>query len=167
MEREEKIRRLCEGLGVSQKAAQTALEQTSDDLLDAAALLELGRDPELCRVGRYTTPQRDTPPAPVPAPEPQGEFGARLWQFFRGILTHPLANGLEVRTRERVVTTVPAGVLAALVIVAFWVTVGLLCLGVLTGCRFTLLGPDWDIPQWNTVLADARGWLVRKLGRKR
>lgn len=166
MEREEKIRRLCEKLGVSQTAAQTALEQTADDLLDAAALLELGRAPELRRVGHYATEQRDAPATPVPAAEPQRELGARLWQFFRGILTHPLANSLEVRTRERVVTTVPAGVLAALFIVAFWVTVSLLCLGVLTGCRFTLLGPDWDIPQWNTVLADARGWLVRKLGRK-
>lgn len=164
MEHEEKIARLCAKLGVSRQAAQAALEQSSGDLLDAALLLEQGRDPELRRAGRYSTAQPAQ--SQTPAPEPKEQFSAQLWQFFRGLLTHPLANALEVRTQERVVTTVPAAILLALLLVAFWITVGMLALGVLVGCRFTLVGPDWDIPAWNAILADLRGWLGTKLFRK-
>lgn len=164
MEHEEKVARLCNRLGVSRQAAQSALEQSSGDLLDAALLLEQGRDPELRRAGRYSTAQSTQ--SPIPASEPKEQFSARLWQFFRGLLTHPLANALEVRTRERVVTTIPAVILLALLLVAFWITTGLLALGVLVGCQFTLVGPDWDIPAWNTVLADLRTWLWNKLFRK-
>lgn len=165
MDHEEKLARLCDQLGVGREAAQAALEQSADDLLDAALLLERGRAPELRRAGSYSTAQ---PPVQslTSAPEPGEQLSAQLWQFFRGLLTHPLANALEIRTRERVVTTVPAVILLALFLVAFWITTGLLALGVLIGCRFTLVGPDWDIPAWNTILADLRGWLGNKLFRK-
>lgn len=165
MEREEKVERLCGQLGVGREAAQAALEQSGDDLLDAALLLEQGRDPELRRVGRYSTAQ---PPvqSPAPATEAGERFSAQLWQFLRGLVTHPLANALEVGARERVLTTVPAVILLALLLVAFWITLGLLALGVLVGCRFTLVGPEWAIPDWNRPLADPRGWLLGKLSHK-
>lgn len=165
MEHEEKITRLCSQLGVGREAAQAALEQSDGDLLDAALLLERGREPELRRAGRYSTAQ---PPAQTQpsATEPGERFSAQLWQFFRGLVTHPLANALEVGTRERVVTTVPAVILLALLLVAFWITLGLLAVGVLAGCRFTLVGPEWAIPDWNAILADLRGWIVQKIFRK-
>lgn len=165
MEREEKITRLCGQLGVSRASAQAALEQSEGDLLNAALLLEQGREPELRRVGRYSTAQ---PPAPAPTPAPQTaeRFSGQLWQFFRGLVTHPLANALEVSTRERTVTTIPAAILLALLLVAFWITLGLLAVGVLAGCRFTLLGPDWAIGEWNAILLDLRGWLLKKLFHK-
>lgn len=165
MEREEKITRLCGQLGVSRASAQAALEQADGDLLDAALALEQGREPELRRAGRYSTAQ---PPAPAPTPAPQAaeRFSGQLWQFFRGLVTHPLANALEVSTRERTVTTIPAAILLALLLVAFWITLGLLAVGVLAGCRFTLLGPDWAIGEWNAILLDLRGWLLKKLFHK-
>lgn len=166
MEREEKITRLCGQLGVSRASAQAALEQADGDLLDAALALEQGREPELRRAGRYSTAQSPAAQNAPPAAEAGERFSAQLWQFFRGLVTHPLANALEVSTRERTVTTIPAAILLALLLVAFWITLGLLAVGVLAGCRFTLLGPDWAIGEWNAILLDLRGWLLKKLFHK-
>lgn len=156
---EQAAQRLSERYRVPLDRARAALILADGDLLNAAELLEREDPAGPRQVGYYSTAQGGSF-LPVPAaPEPRERLSRQLLQLFKGLFAHPLANALEVRTRDRVLTIVPAGVLAALLLVAFWITLGLLALGVLAGCRFTLIGPQWAIPEWNAVLEDLRAWL--------
>ncbi len=51
-------------------------------------------------------------------------------------------------------TSIPILILVLLVIVAFWLCVGLLLLGVLTGCRYRFVGPDLERESVERVMDD-------------
>lgn len=151
---EEFAQRLSDKFHVSLETAQAALDAAGGDLLDAAEALEGENPPETRQVGFYSTaaPPPQEPPLPVgkPAPAP-GQAWDKIWQTARGIFQRPAANCLEVAYPGGAFQ-IPALILILLLCVAFWISLGLLALAWVTGCRFALRGPDIAFPQANQAL---------------
>ena len=66
------------------------------------------------------------------------------WAFLQNLLRASLENRLEVWQGESLMTGVPLLILALLLVLAFWITLPLLLVGLLMGCRYRLAGPDFD-----------------------
>lgn len=60
------------------------------------------------------------------------------------LLRHATVNQFQVWRREELMTTMPVLILILLVVVAFWVSVPLLVLGLFCGCKYRFAGPDLD-----------------------
>ena len=148
---EDAAKRLAEKFGVSQDRAHAALLLSQGDILDAALLLERESPKQAKQVASWSTATGGEIPAD-PTPAPQGWGWDRVRELLLGILLHPTANRLRVDYPGGGGLDVPVVVLAALLLVAFWITVPLLALGWFLGCRFTLRGPEVDIPQANWAL---------------
>lgn len=66
------------------------------------------------------------------------------WAFLQNLLRASLENRLEVWQGESLMTGVPLLILALLLVLAFWITLPLLLVGLMLGCRYRLSGPDFD-----------------------
>ena len=77
-----------------------------------------------------------------PSEEEKREGGP--WAFLQDLLRASLENRLEVWQGERLMTGVPLLILALLLVLAFWITLPLLLVGLMLGCRYRLSGPDFD-----------------------
>ena len=76
--------------------------------------------------------------------QPEEEEKGGPWTFFQDLLRASLENRLEVWRGESLTTGVPLLILALLLVLAFWITLSLLLVGLLMGCRYRLAGPDFD-----------------------
>lgn len=150
-ELDSKARRLAEKLGVSEEAARAALEAAGGDLLDAALALN-GQEKGEGGGGlaAYTTRPggEDLPKVLPPAVrrEQERQEGREAVRDFgtvlRSLLWHSLDNRLEIWHRGRCTSTVPVLILVILMVVAFWIVVPLVFVGLLLGCRYRFSGPD-------------------------
>lgn len=158
MDRQEKIQRLAEHMKVTLEEAARALDEADGDLLDAALLLERGRAP-----GERTVHTHSTAAALAPAPEPttgaetaktQAPAGDKVTEvliaLLTGLVTHPVLNGVRLEKEGSQITTVPAVVLLALLLVRWWVAPALFAVGLLAGWSFKWSGPQWDNIHLNT-----------------
>ncbi len=151
---EEYAQRLSEKFHVSMAAAQAALDAAGGDLLDAAEALEGKSPPEQRQVGFYSTatpPAQESTQAPSRAAPPPGQVWDVIRRTVQGIFQRPAANCLEVAYPGGALQ-IPAIIFILLLCVAFWITVGLVALAWVTGCRFALRGPDISFPQANQAL---------------
>ena len=120
------------------------------------------------RPGGQGVPEGEAPPEAPPAGGERGRFyGLALtvggkkeqagpsgrteeekeggpWAFLQDLLRASLENRLEVWQGERLMTGVPLLILALLLVLAFWITLPLLLVGLMLGCRYRLSGPDFD-----------------------
>lgn len=158
MEREEKIRRLADRLGVTVEEAAAALDAAGGDLLDAALRLERAKPDNERVVHTHST----ATPSPQPGTkggetDPQTPAGDRaveiLLTLFTGLVTHPVLNGVRLEHKGRSVTTIPGAVLVALLVVRFWVVPVLFAAWLLVGLHFQWVGPQWDDPHLNDAWA--------------
>lgn len=76
--------------------------------------------------------------------QPEEEEKGGPWAFFQDLLRASLENRLEVWRGESLTTGVPLLILALLLVLAYWITLPLLLVGLLMGCRYRLAGPDFD-----------------------
>jgi len=65
------------------------------------------------------------------------------------------AHRFEVRRNDEVIVSVPLTVLALLLILAFWVVVPLIIIGLFFGCRYFFRGPDLEKTGVNKVMGAA------------
>ena len=153
----EQVERLREKADISYEEAKALLEQTGGDLLDALILLERQGRVERPGGGFYSTRpnQEGRPPS---GPLGMGDYWRRtrtdttrmnwrtqwreIWDTLVNVLRHSTANQMEVWRRGRLLTSVPVLILVILLIVAFWITIPLLILGLVMGCRYRFAGPD-------------------------
>ena len=121
------------------------------------------------RPGGQGEPEGEAPPEAPPAGGERGRFyglaltvgskkekagpsgrteeekpGGGPWAFLQDLLRASLENRLEVWQGERLMTGVPLLILALLLVLAFWITLPLLVVGAMLGCRYRLSGPDFD-----------------------
>ena len=149
----EQVERLREKSGLSYEEARNLLEQTGGDVLEALIRLERqGRT----HVGFYSTrPGGGAERAPLPTPvrtrrerdagADRPGFKAQLKELLMAawdLLRHSLVNQLEVWRNGEQMTSIPVLILILLVIVAFWITVPLLIIGLFFGCTYRFSGPD-------------------------
>ena len=160
----EQVERLREEADLSYEEARALLEQTQGDLLEALILLERqGRTRGAAKSAYYSTrPSRDAAEgaALVPtAPSRGGRrrsagqdaerpgFRAQLKALLRAavdLLRHSTVNQFEVWRHGEMMTSLPVLILILLILVAFWISVPLLLLGLFFGCRYRFSGPDLE-----------------------
>lgn len=169
----EKLREKAEGL--TYEEAKALLEQTGGDLLDALILLE--RQGRTAPGGGYFTTRpggepedggtaappdyRGRPHADAKAPHAHAwsfdtkdwkEWLHDVWNAFVSIIRHSTVNQFEVWRKGQVMTSIPLLILIILIIVAPWVSIPMLLIGLICGCRFRFSGPDLGKDSINDVI---------------
>ncbi len=154
---------------VSYEEARAALEDSGGDLLDALIALERAGKlrPDGARGAFFTTrPGGEDAPPPPPARgrffglaltvggrrrqrgrrEGSG-FGTKLKELLLAaadLLRHCTVNQFEVWRNGERMTSLPVLILILLVVLAYWISLPLLVIGLLFGCRYRFSGPDLD-----------------------
>ena len=155
----EQVERLREKVDISYEEAKALLEQTGGDLLDALILLERQGRVEGPGGGFYTTrPQDPGEGGPAEGPLKMGDYWRRtrtdttkmdwrarlreFWDTLVNLLRHSTENQFEVWRHGEMMTSIPVLILIILVIVAFGISIPLLLVGLVMGCRYRFSGPD-------------------------
>ena len=155
---------------VSYEEARAALKDSGGDLLDALIALERAGKlrPDGARGAFFTT----RPGGPAPSQVPAGErprffglaltvggrrrqrgrregsgFGTKLKELLLAaadLLRHCTVNQFEVWRNGERMTSLPVLILILLVVLAYWISLPLLVIGLLFGCRYRFSGPDLD-----------------------
>lgn len=164
----ERVERLREKSGLSYEEARALLERCHGDLLDA--LIELERQGRLRPGGGGTYSTR---PGVHPAAPPSGSshrersreegkrahtgdtFRKQVREGLRAaaeLLRPSSGNQLEIWQDGRKLTAVPLLILLLAVVFALWITLPLLLIGLVAGCRYRLSGPHVDREVLNGAL---------------
>ena len=154
----EQVEQLRAHAAVSYEEARRALEACDGDLLDALILLEReGRIPPGGGRGAFFTTQPGAAPEPPPSGptrgpeasgrEERGSWRARLRELLAAavdLLRHCTVNQFEVWRNGERMTALPVLILILLVLVAYWISLPLLVVGLFFGCKYRFSGPDLD-----------------------
>jgi len=145
----EQVERLREKANVSYSQAKAALEHTGGDLLEAIIYLE--------RQGQTTPPQnegvyatqtqansREVLDQALTASQAQDTrtFLEKLVDLLRDLLHRGLINSLTVSREGDTLVAIPLVITLALLLIAPWVTVPLLIVGLVIGCQYSFTGAD-------------------------
>lgn len=149
MDQMELVENLREKTGCSYSEARAALEETGGNLLEALCWLENHGKSQI--TGASCSTEDRQPPEPEEEPEKEkkkpadGSFvrGCRsLWQGLAELFHLGNRNLLVMKTKSgHRELAIPMTVLVLLLVVAFWLTLGLVVLAMFCGCRFSLEGP--------------------------
>lgn len=131
---------------ISYEEAKAVLEETDGSLLDALILLEQrGRiRSDGGQSARYSTRPgggQVTPPPEEPDRDREQEAGGSFWGSLYYYLT---ANRFEVVRGPETLASIPIIIFLLLILLAFWISVPLMLLGLLLGCRYRFAGPGLD-----------------------
>lgn len=166
----EEVEKLREKTGASYEVCKDALERSGGDMLDAVIYLEkIGQSKGRGTAYTYTTRPTGTAAEDVrraftqPTGGPKGkkskepEFDWKQWlrevgEMGLNLLRHSTVNQLEVWRHDRLMTSVPVLILALLIVLAFWISIPLLIVGLFMGCRYRFVGPDLGKEKINDVM---------------
>ena len=164
----EQVERLREKADISYEEARAVLEQCGGDLLEALILLERQGRTRAPGGGGFFTTQPGGGTAGVTdlvlTEPPQSKKKARregsgFWAQLRellyaglNLLRHSLSNQFEVWRHGELMTSLPVLILIILVIVAFWITIPLVIVGLFFGCQYRFSGPDLNQERVNEVM---------------
>ena len=138
----EMTEQISEKMGVSLEEAREALETCSWDMLDAALLLEKRKraaaEADLADSGRSADAQSGD------RKEGKGDLLHRAGVFCTKLLAAGNRNRFEVRKKnsEEVLLDMPVTVLVLLLLVAFWVCLVVLIIGLFAGLRYSFSGRE-------------------------
>ena len=134
----EMTEKLSEKMGVTMEEAKTALEACDWDMLDAALLLEKEHGGGN---GPYTTRKSIEEDAPK-----KGHRGAisGIGSLLRKLVALGNRNRFEVRRKgeDSLVLDMPVTVMVLLLLLAFWVCVPLLVIGLFAGFHYSFSGAE-------------------------
>lgn len=157
----EQVERLREKAGVSYAQAKQALERSGGNLLDALIDLEesgaIPRQPErrcTTETRRGHSAAREELPPSAAQPGDEEERTRPQTGFFHRLRYLLVDNELEVWRKDLPFTSIPVLILILLFLVAPWITLPLLILGLFFGFRYRLVGPDLERESINSVMED-------------
>lgn len=161
----EQVERLREKSGATYEACRDALERTDGNLLDAIILLEReGHSPTAGATFTTKPGQRAAEAARLVLSPESGRSGggkrrsdwrdgaAEVWEAGKNLLRHAVVNQFEVWRRGEMMTSMPVLILALLIVLAFWISMPLLVIGLFLGCRYRFAGPDLGRDDVNGVM---------------
>ncbi len=166
----EEVEKLREKTGASYEACKDALERSNGDMLDAVIYLEkIGQSKGRGTAYTYTTRPTGSTAEDVrraltqPTGSAKGKKSKepdvdwRQWlrevgEMGLNLLRHSTVNQLEVWRHDRLMTSVPVLILALLIVLAFWITIPMLIVGLFTSCRYRFVGPDLGKEKINDVM---------------
>lgn len=148
MEQLEKVEKLREKTGVTYEEAKAALEACEWDLLDAIVYLESQGKIKDAGMASYTTKSESSEEFKQAAKDYEdnsnrvtlGEMVDKFLKWCGKIIKKGCDNYFEVYKDGKIVINAPVIVLVILLIVAFWVTLSLLVIGLFFGFRYSFRG---------------------------
>lgn len=188
----EQVEKLREKSGASYEACRDALDRSGGDLLDAIIYLERTNQSRTGKSGAFTTKPNDKAAEAAKLVMGEGPCGSgkkagrhkycsdwregarEVWDVGTNLLKHSTANQFEVWRKGSLMTSIPILILVLLIIVAFWISVPLLIIGLFIGCRYQFVGPDLGKEAINDVMdnvsatvEDMMGQVKREFGDKK
>lgn len=146
MDRLEMVEFLREKTGCSYAEAKAALGENGDDLLEALCWLETHGKTQL--TGAACSTEDREPPKVEPEPEKPKEDGAfvrgckDLWQGIVDLFRWANRNELVMKNRKgKKELGVPLTIVALCLVLAFWLVLTLVVVGLFCGMRFSFEGP--------------------------
>ena len=158
----EQVERLRAHAAVSYEEARRALEACDGDLLDALILLEQ-RDKIRSDGGQsaqYSTKSGEETGAPSWEPQSKDTASEKKGDVLSYIGHCLTDNRFEIWRRGVYTDSIPLIIFGLLVLLAFWITLPLMVIGLLFGFRYRFAGPDFDdnaVSQAVNHAADAMG----------
>jgi len=158
----ENVEKLRERANVTYEEAKQALDACGGDLLDAMIYLEnKGKACPPPGGGSYSSsaqppPEQETYEDPRAAAQPQDQtFGwwmQQIWNFCCSLLHKGIRNNLEVWEKNELWFSLPVLIFVILLLVAFWVVIPALIIGLFCGLRYRFSGRDIDKTPANNVM---------------
>ena len=164
----EQVEKLREKTGASYEACKDALERSDGDMLDAVIYLEkLGEARAAGKGASFTTEPVESAAEAVKraltlptGTTKKGKGKDAEWKDWArdvgemgvNLLRHSTVNQLEVWRHDKLMTSIPILILALLIILAFWITIPLIIVGLFIGCRYRFVGPDLGKESINDVM---------------
>ena len=150
----EQAEKLREKADVTLEEAKAALEAADGDLLDALIWLERQGKTIPRPGGAYSTRdgQRSAAPPEAGRTRPEEDPGKSFGDKVRELFQKSLDNAVQVERNGQVMTTVPVLAAAALLLLAFWVVLPLMVVGLFFGFRYHFSGPDLGRENVNRVM---------------
>ena len=166
----EQVEKLREKTGASYEACKDALERADGDMLDAVIYLEkLGAASSAGKGSSFTTEPVESAAEAVKRALtlPTGttkkgkgkekdadrkDWARDVGEMGVNLLRHSTVNQLEVWRHDKLMTSIPILILALLIILAFWITIPLIIIGLFIGCRYRFVGPDLGKESINDVM---------------
>lgn len=149
MEKKEMVEKLVQKTGISHEEAGELLERNNWDILDCMIELErTGRihDTQAETGNGYSTQDQATEEfqqVTVTASRTSDEStGSKLKRILKKLMRKSLDNDFIVSRKGREILHVPVLVPLIILLAAFWATVVILCIGLLTGFRYSFRGKD-------------------------
>lgn len=167
----ELVEQLRKRADVSYEEARAVLEEAGGDLLAALILLEQRGKirPDGGQSARYSTRpgSQQTPPPSGETPRPEQTAGPSGWDSFVSFLRRCITNRFEVWRWGEPIVSIPLLIFVLLVLLAFWITLPLLIVGLIMGCRYHLAGPDLDHNQVSQAVNHTADTVSDAVGRAR
>jgi len=153
---------------ITYEEAKAVLDATNGDLLEAVISLEKQGKIQAPSGGGYfnsekTTHSKDVPPHSNANEnyhynKSENSFGAsvkKAGQFLLKVIHKGNINSFEVFKDAEVKASFPVTVLALLIILAFWVTIPLIIIGLFFNLRYRFVGPDFTSDTINNAMNSA------------
>jgi len=160
----EQVEKLRQHTGVSYEDAKKALEETNGDMLDAIIYLEKqNRIKEPQAVGYYQSQSNGQQASHDSANNNNGNtynsnstsFGDTVKRFVKwcGKIVHKgNVNNFKVTKDNEKILELPLTVMVILLLVAFWIVIPLVVIGLFFGYRYWFEGPDAGKPAVNKAM---------------
>ena len=159
MEKIELIEKLAEKAQISKEEAQAVLERNNWDILDCMIELErAGRihDSDVQTGTGYSTQDQNSEEfqqVTVTASRTREEStGVKLKRILKKLFRKSLDNDFVVTHKEKEILHVPVLIPVILLLVVFWATVVVLCIGLLAGLRYSFRGNDLGTDKVNETM---------------
>lgn len=150
----EMAEKLSEKMGVTLEEAKLALEACDWDLLDATLLLE--KENGGAQKAAYTTKQEPRKPATEEDNDGHWRITMRnIGKLICRLVACGNRNRFEISRKGEMVMELPITVMVILLIVAFWVCIPLLVIGLFTGFRYSFSGPEFGRDSINNAMNQA------------
>ena len=162
-ERMELVKKLAQKAQIEETEAESLLEKNNWDILDC--MLELERAGRIPGSGHSSKEGNDSgystqdesgqefQQVMVTASRTSEEStGAKLKRILKKLVRKSLDNDFVVSRKEKEVLRVPVLVPIFMLVLWFWLTVALFCIGLLTGFRYSFRGRDLGTEEVNKTM---------------
>lgn len=145
----ELVEQLRKRADLSYEEARAVLEETGGDLLAALILLEQRGKirPDGGASAHYSTKSSGQSAPPPPQEPDAAQTGGSFWGWFTDLLHRSVSNHFQVWRWGELLASIPLIIFVLLILLAFWISVPLLIVGLILGCRYRFAGPDLDHSQ--------------------